>query len=106
MLVQQLGASERHIGYLLLHDFVGEEVRHPVDDCEPQSVNIAVRLLEDTHDDRFDTAMVTAGDSDLVPPVKSVQGRFPDERVVVAAPPKRWSAQLGQAATRRGRPRL
>ena len=38
MLVQQLGASERHLGYLLLHDFVGEEVRHPVDECEPQIV--------------------------------------------------------------------
>ena len=61
-------------------------------------VNIAVRLLEDAFDDRFDTAMVISGDSDLVPPVQSVRGRFPDKRVLVAAPPKRWSAQLGQAA--------
>lgn len=61
-------------------------------------MNIAVRLLEDAYDDRFDTAMVISGDSDLVPPVKSVRSRFPRKRVVVAAPPKRWSAQLGQAA--------
>lgn len=61
-------------------------------------VNIAVRLLEDAYDDRFDTAMVISGDSDLVPPVESVRNRFPHKRVVVAAPPKRWSAQLKQAA--------
>ncbi len=61
-------------------------------------VNIAVRLLEDAYDDRFDTAMVVSGDSDLVPPIKSVRSRFPDKRVLVAAPPKRWSTQLGQAA--------
>lgn len=61
-------------------------------------VNIAVRLLEDAFDDRFDTAMVISGDSDLVPPIRSVRSRFPDKRVVVAAPPERWSAQLGQAA--------
>ena len=33
-------------------------------------VNIAVRLLEDAFDDRFDTAMVVSGDSDLVPPIR------------------------------------
>lgn len=61
-------------------------------------VNIAVRLLEDAYDDRFDTAMVVSGDSDLVPPITSVRSRFPHKRVLVAAPPERWSAQLGQAA--------
>ena len=39
-------------------------------------VNIAVRLLTDVYDDRFDTAIVISGDSDLVPPIKSVRGRF------------------------------
>ncbi|MDE0135610.1 MAG: NYN domain-containing protein [Acidimicrobiaceae bacterium] len=61
-------------------------------------VNIAVRLLEDAYSDRFDVAMVISGDSDLVPPVESVRNRFPDKRVLVAAPPERWSAQLSQAA--------
>lgn len=61
-------------------------------------VNIAVRLLEDAYDDRYDTAMVISGDSDLVPPIRSVQSRFPGKRVIVASPPKRWSTQLGKAA--------
>lgn len=62
-------------------------------------VNIAVRLLEDAFDDRFDTAMVVSGDSDLVPPIESVLRRFPQKRVVVAFPPKRSSTQLKQAAS-------
>ena len=35
-------------------------------------VNIAVRLLDDAFDDRFDTAMLISGDSDLAPPIDSV----------------------------------
>ena len=59
--------------------------------------NIAVHILDDAYDDRFDTAMVISGDSDLVPPVESVRKRFPEKRVVVATPPKRRSTQLAQA---------
>ena len=62
-------------------------------------VNIAVRLLEDASDDRFDTAMVISGDSDLVPPIQSVLRRFPLKRVVVAFPPRRSSTELKQAAS-------
>ena len=61
-------------------------------------VNIAVRLLNDAHDDRFDMAMVISGDSDLVPIVESVRQRYPRKRVIVAAPPKRWSTDLAQSA--------
>ena len=61
-------------------------------------VNIAVRLLNDAHDDRFDLAIVVSGDSDLVPIVESVRERFPRKRVIVASPPKRWSTDLAQSA--------
>lgn len=62
-------------------------------------VNVAVRLLEDSSDDRFDTALVVSGDSDLVPPIESVLRRFPHKRVIVAFPPRRRSSQLAQAAS-------
>ena len=61
-------------------------------------VNIAVRLLNDAYDDRFDMALVVSGDSDLVPIVESVRERFPRKRVIVASPPKRWSTGLAQSA--------
>ncbi|MCY3849450.1 MAG: NYN domain-containing protein [Acidimicrobiaceae bacterium] len=61
-------------------------------------VNIAVRLLSDAYEDRFDMAMVISGDSDLVPSVEAVRQRFRRKRVIVASPPKRWSADLAQSA--------
>ena len=61
-------------------------------------VNIAVRLLDDAYDNLFDVAMIISGDSDLVPPIKSVRRRHPDKTVVVAFPPKRRSGELGRTA--------
>ena len=43
-------------------------------------VNMAVRLLEDAFDDRFDLAIVVSADSDLVAPIEAVRRRFSDNR--------------------------
>lgn len=61
-------------------------------------VNMAVRLLEDAFDDRFDLAIVVSADSDLVAPIEAIRRRFDDKRVMVACPPRRRSAQLCKAA--------
>ena len=61
-------------------------------------VNIAVRLLDDAYDDRFDVAVVISGDSDLVPPIEAVRRRFPAKRLLVAFPPKRHSSELRRVA--------
>lgn len=61
-------------------------------------VNIAVRLLNDAFDDRFDLALIVSGDSDLVPAVESVKTRHPDKRLIVAFPPMRRSFDLEVAA--------
>ena len=61
-------------------------------------VNIAVRILDDAYDDRFDVAMVISGDSDLVPAIESIRSRFPEKRLIVAFPPKRHSAELRRVA--------
>lgn len=62
-------------------------------------VNIAVQLLADAFDDRFDTALLISADSDLTMPVQQVRTRFPAKRVIVAQPPGRNSVQLAAAAT-------
>ena len=61
-------------------------------------VNISVALLNDAHDNLFDTAMIISADSDLVGPVQAVLERYPTKRVVVAFPPKRSSFNLRQVA--------
>ena len=59
-------------------------------------VNISVALLNDAHDNLFDTAMVISADSDLVGPIQSVLTRYPDKRVIAAFPPDRKSKHLRQ----------
>ena len=62
-------------------------------------VNIAVKLLGDAHDNRFDTAIIISGDSDLTPAVLDIRQRYPNKRVIIAFPPRRVSGQLRSAAT-------
>ena len=62
-------------------------------------VNIAVEALGDAQDDRFDTAVVISGDSDLVGLVRALRQRYPEKRAIVAFPPGRRSDDLRSAAT-------
>ncbi|MBS9723685.1 NYN domain-containing protein [Stutzerimonas sp. Brlt_13] len=61
-------------------------------------VNIAAEMLADAYEDRFDTAFVISGDSDLTTPIQQVRKRFPNKRLIVVFPPNRQSAQLKKAA--------
>lgn len=57
-------------------------------------VQIAVKLLTDAFDDRYDTALLVSADSDLTPPVAAVKARFADKRIIMACPPQRQSKRL------------
>jgi len=61
-------------------------------------VNISVELMADAFKNKFDTALILSGDSDLTGPVKYVLSIFPEKRVVIAFPPDRHSKQLQLAA--------
>jgi hypothetical protein len=61
-------------------------------------VNMAVELLSDAFQDRFDLALLLSADSDLVGPIDTVHNLFPAKRVIVAFPPMRSSFALQQAA--------
>ena len=67
------------------------------DDAKRQT-NIAAEMLADAYEDRFDTAFVISGDSDLTTPIQQVRKRFPNKRLIVVFPPNRQSAQLKKAA--------
>ncbi len=62
-------------------------------------VKIAVQLLNDAQDNKFDTTFIISADSDLVPPIHAVLERYQDKRVIVALPPNRKSDQLRSIAT-------
>lgn len=57
-------------------------------------VNIATALTEDAVTDRFDTAILISGDSDLCPAVRAVGRLAPAKKVVAAFPPRRSSEEL------------
>lgn len=60
-------------------------------------VNIATALIEDAVEDRYDTAILISGDSDLRPAVAAVKRLRPDKRITVAFPPNRHSRVLARA---------
>ena len=61
-------------------------------------VNIASQLLVDAYEDRFDTAILISGDSDLTTPIQRIRDQFTGKRLIVAFPPARRSAQLQKVA--------
>lgn len=61
-------------------------------------VNIAVEILTDAYGDKYDTAFLITGDSDLVPPINAVHTLFKNKRVFVAFPPNRYSVSVNHAA--------
>ena len=61
-------------------------------------VNIAMEILGDAQDGRWDTAIIVSADGDLAGPVQTIRRRYPDKRVIVAFPPDRHSSLLRQLA--------
>lgn len=62
-------------------------------------VNIAVEMLADAYQNRFDMALLISADSDLCAPVRKIRELFPKKRVVLAFPPDRRSSELQKLAS-------
>lgn len=60
-------------------------------------VNIAIKLLELAVRNKYDTAVLVTGDSDMVPGVKAVKRLYPDKQVHVLIPPNSRAKALKQA---------
>lgn len=61
-------------------------------------VNIAVEMLADAFEDRFDVAILISADSDLTGPIRHIKKLFPQKQVIVAFPPSRFSYELKKIA--------
>lgn len=46
-------------------------------------------MLKDATLDRWDTAMLVTGDSDLLPAIETLKEMYPQKRIIVAFPPDR-----------------
>ena len=49
-------------------------------------VNIAIHMLNDAHEDKYDTAVLVSGDSDLVPAMEMVKLKFPKKKIICYVP--------------------
>ena len=61
-------------------------------------VNIATHIIIDAFHDKYDTAILISGDSDLVPPIKAVHQNFPNKVISVFFPPNRHNNTVAGAA--------
>ncbi len=77
-------------------DHCGHPAYHPQE--KKTDVNIAVNLICDALEDRYDTAILITGDSDLVPAVDAVRRLTPHKRIVIAFPPRRRSDELAKSS--------
>jgi uncharacterized LabA/DUF88 family protein len=63
-------------------------------------VNIAISLVEDAAHDRFDTALLISGDSDLSPAIRAAKRLRPGTQIVAAFPPRRASDPIRKLVDR------
>lgn len=103
--IDRLKRHEQYIEALKYHDVTihmgkFKKKKHHCKECKKQytgweeketDVHIAVKIVEDAFTDQFDKAIIISADTDLMPPVNSVNSFFPEKDVVVIAPPKRMS---------------
>jgi hypothetical protein len=61
-------------------------------------VNIAIRLLADAVEDKYDRAVIVSADTDLTPVILSVRNLFPNKKVGVMFPIGRGSFEMKQEA--------
>ena len=61
-------------------------------------VNIATQMIIDAYQNKYDTAILISGDSDLVPPIKAIHNNFKNKRVVVVFPPERFNRSVALVA--------
>lgn len=57
-------------------------------------VNISVRMLEDCINSKTDTLVLVSADSDLIPPLESINRNFPKKIIKVYFPPFRYSRDI------------
>lgn len=81
-----IGKQSRKLRKFLLHFITPVYIRYTTQEEKKTDVNIAINLLEDAYQDKFDTAILISWDNDISPAVESVKKAFPNKKVKVILP--------------------
>lgn len=94
--LQTLTGVELFFGKYQINDWQCRKCGHiaKVPNEKMTDVNIAVEVLADAFQDRFDTAFLISADTDLTAPLLAVKRIFPAKRLVAAFPPERFAIDL------------
>lgn len=76
------------------HYCIGCGNRNKVPKEKMTDVNIAVQMLRDGFEDKWDRVILISGDSDLVPPLKALQELFPHKVRTLVFPPDQYTKEL------------
>jgi uncharacterized LabA/DUF88 family protein len=71
---------------------------HEIHQEKMTDVNIAVEMLKDAFQDRYDIALLVSADSDLISPISTIRQLFPKKHITAVFPPNRQSNALKQCA--------
>jgi uncharacterized LabA/DUF88 family protein len=97
--LQEIGTMQLFLGEYKKQDIicaVCKEKFHKYNE-KMTDVNIATQMILDAATDKFDTAILVSGDTDLIPPVKAIINNF-GKKVIVAFPPGRENKNLKKNA--------
>jgi len=61
-------------------------------------VQLGVEVISDAYQNKYDTALIVTGDTDLVPSIEKVRAEFSHKRVIIVFPPMRATDELRKAA--------
>lgn len=98
--LEAVGSCVSHYGHFLSKQVECSKCGHKYTTAEEKmtDINIAIQMLSDAMDDRYDKAILVSGDSDMAPIVEKVTQPPIGKLVVVAFPPKRESRKLRSIA--------
>ncbi len=65
--------------------------KHPEE--KETDVNIAIQMVADAYEDKFDVCYLVTADTDLVPPLQFIKAQFPNKMIVAVSPPNRPHGQ-------------
>lgn len=87
---------ELHLGKFLKKDFTCRSCKSVIPQYEEKEtdVRIATQLLTDVMSKKCDISVIVSADSDLVPPIESINELNSKQKIWVIFPPKRFSNDL------------
>jgi len=51
-------------------------------------VNLALQVVSDAYEDKYDRAYIISADSDMIPAIRVVKAKFPDKEICAVFPPE------------------